>query len=80
MTPLRHKKATTTDQIGNTLLIGGGSPKELQQVQHRVLQKLNSPSFTSATHETLIYYQSILLSSNNAFFNSHSYSATTAGL
>lgn len=37
-----------------TLLVGGGSPMELQQVQHKALQKMGITSLTSETHETTL--------------------------
>lgn len=48
------KKATASDLKGKALLVGGGSPKELQQVQHRVLQEMHIDSLTSENHETTL--------------------------
>ncbi|MBS4914315.1 MAG: LysR family transcriptional regulator [Veillonella sp.] len=47
---------------GRTLLVGGGSPKELQKAQRTAVNLLNIPTLTSETHETTL----INIASNRA--------------
>lgn len=47
---------------GRTLLVGGGSPKELQQAQRTAINRLQIPSLTSENHETTL----INIASNRA--------------
>ena len=42
------------DLLTRTLMVGGGSPPELQIVQQRVIETLNIPYFNSNDHETTL--------------------------
>lgn len=56
------KTANYEDLEGRILLVGGGSPKELQQVQRTAIQHSNLSSMTSENHETTL----INIASNRA--------------
>ena len=43
-----------SDLKNRTLMVGGGSPPELQSVQHRVIETLNISYFNSNDHETTL--------------------------
>ncbi len=53
--PLAKKKIIKMNDLKNrTLMVGGGSPPELQIVQQRVIKTLNIPYFNSNDHETTL--------------------------
>lgn len=54
--------ATYDDLKGRTLLVGGGSPKELLHAQHTAVSRLQIPTLTSENHETTL----INIASNRA--------------
>lgn len=52
---LAQKKIIEMEDLKNrTLMVGGGSPPELQIVQQRVIEMLNIPYFNSNDHETTL--------------------------
>lgn len=61
--PLAELKTANYENLaGRTLLVGGGSPKELQQVQRTAIQQSNLSNMTSENHETTL----INIASNRA--------------
>ena len=53
--PLAQKDLITMNDLkGRILMVGGGSPPELQLVQRRVIEELNISHFNSNDHETTL--------------------------
>ena len=53
--PLAQKvRVTANDLAGRTLMVGGGSPAALRQVQKRVIESVNVDYFNSADHDTTL--------------------------
>ena len=50
----KNQVATATDLIGRTLMVGGGSQKQLKAVQERVIAETHIPFFNSDDHETTL--------------------------
>ena len=46
------KVVTASDLVGRTLMVGGGSQKQLQAVQNRVIDQMHISFFNSDDHET----------------------------
>ncbi|UXR83323.1 LysR family transcriptional regulator [Staphylococcus sp. IVB6214] len=50
----QFESASSRDLINHTLLVGGGSPPELRQLQNSIMSQFQISTLTSANHETTL--------------------------